>query len=320
MGIRDDITSRIIVALEAGTPPWRAGWKGGTLAYNADTNKPYQGINQLITGLSYSDPRWCTFKQAQKNGWRINKGEKATRIVKMVEVARDTPAVEGDDVLGEDGRSKLIMRGYDVFNAEQMSGIAALPARNSKTEMRPTARADAVIKGLELDGLRLNYDGTISCCFYPGRDTISMIPHERFSSVESLYQSLLHECGHATGITSRTNRLNSFARFGSEEYAREELVAELTAVQIGVRLELQGPGGSWLSEQHLQNHAAYIGSWLRVLKSDRNEIFVAAAAAEKACNWLVEHAVEPRPVSAPAVLGFSDPQARIALLPSPLRR
>lgn len=287
MNIREEITQRIIAAIEAGTPPWRAGWSSGQLCFNANSGKPYQGINQLLLGMSgHADPRWLTFKQAKRKGLHVKKGEKSTKIVRLVEVDNREQGSESHDTVAEDKASKLVMRYFDVFNAAQIEGLVPVPPRENAIE--PMAAADAVVEGMKTTGLMVLHGARVAC-YSPQMDTVRMPDKADFLSTEDYYSTLLHECAHATGAEKRLDRLNPAARFGSADYAKEELKAEIASAMMSAEL------GIPLGTTHMENHAAYVASWLQALRDDKNEIFRAAGAAQGICNYLNEHAVEPKP-------------------------
>jgi antirestriction protein ArdC len=226
MDIRAEITSKIIAAIEEGIPPWRQGWSGGGLAYNAETQKPYQGANQLLLGIAgYSDPRWLTWRQAKKMGLHVRKGEHSTKIIRMVEVERMNADAQSDaDVVGEEKDKLLIMRFYDVFNGSQIDGLEPLLTR--KNTIQPLEAAEAMVEGMKLTGLKLMH-GFNSASYSVQEDLIRMPDGGRFVDDESYWSVLLHECTHATGSHKRLQRLIPTARFGSQEYAKEELRAEV---------------------------------------------------------------------------------------------
>jgi antirestriction protein ArdC len=283
--IREQIVERIIADLEKGTPPWRKGWTCGGLCINGDSGRPYRGINQIVTGMSgYGDPRWLTFRQAAAKGWHVRKGEKSTKIVRMVEVARSADRRDDEDVVAEGDGRRLVMRAYDVFNASQIEGIEPLAPQGTPVE--PVAAADAIMAGMQATGLVLLH-GSSGACYVPRLDTIRMPDRSAFHSTEDYYSTLLHEAGHATGAEKRLNRLNPSIRHGSVEYAKEELRAELSAAM------LCGQIGLVAQDAHIESHAAYVASWLEVLKKDRNELFRAANAAQQICDYLSERAVRP---------------------------
>lgn len=287
--IRQQITDQIVAAIEAGTPPWRKGWSSPELHQNATTKQAYKGINQLLLGLTpYADPRWLTFKQAEAMGVKIKKGSKGQRIVKLVEVDRSRAGAHQDaEVLAEDQGKALVMKSYVVFNAEQIEGLPDLP-RSTTKRVEPVAAVDALIEGMKGTGLTVFYQGG-QPAYSPLTDAVKMPLPDRFHTVQDYAATILHELAHATGHVSRTNRLNLYARFGSEEYAREELRAELSSAILGAQL------GMPMAESVMESHASYMASWLTVLKRDKNEIFRAAADAQKIVDFLGQWAVVPSP-------------------------
>lgn len=285
--IRQQITDQIVAAIEAGTPPWRKSWASPELHQNATTKQAYKGINQLLLGLtSYADPRWLTFKQAEAMGVKIKKGSKGHRIVKMVEVDRNRAGAQQDaEVLAEDKGKALVMKAYVVFNAEQIEGLPELP-RPATNKVEPVAAVDAVIEGMKGTGLTVLYGGG-QPAYAPLTDTVKMPLPDRFHTTQDCAATMLHELAHSTGHVSRMNRLNLYARFGSEEYAREELRAELASALLGAQL------GVPMASAMMESHSSYLASWLTALKRDKNEIFKAAAEAQKIADYLGQWAIGP---------------------------
>lgn len=305
VNIRDQVTQRIVEALEAGTPPWRRGWDAMESHFNASTCKQYQGINQLLLGMSgFSDPRWLTLKQANAmksdehpEGLRVKKGEKATMIVRMVEVEKraNDKAPEDGEVIAENGKTRLVMKAFNVFNASQIDGIPPMPVQTR--EIAPVEAVERVLDGLKADGMVLLHGGD-SAHYMPKMDSLTMPDKGRFKGDASYeyYSTLLHEAMHASGHKKRLDRFGLFQKLSTvEARAREELTAELGATFYGAEIGLPVGllAGGEIAGTHLENHAAYIGSWLESLKKDKNEIFKAAARTQKACDWLREHAVVP---------------------------
>lgn len=288
MGVREEITERIIRALETGVPPWRAGWSSGSLAFNAETGQTYQGVNQLLLGMSgHADPRWMTLKQANRKGLRIRKGEKATKIVRLVEVDRETAEKEDHaEGMAHDQQKMLVMRQYDVFNGSQIEGLEALPARSHAIE--PVLAAEGVVDGLKATGLVVIHGGS-TASYSPKMDVIRMPEKADFHSTEDYYATLLHESAHATGSPKRLNRPMLSARLGSSEYAKEELRAEIAAAMLSAEL------GIPLGDKQIESHAAYVASWIEALRNDKNEIFRAAGQAQQIADYLQEMAIIPQP-------------------------
>ena len=301
MDIRQQITDDIIKAMEAGPPPWRKSWSSGCLHFNASSGATYKGINQLILGMAASahggEARWLTYKQAEYMGLQVRKGESGTRIVKMVEVNRRQAAKEsaaGGDVLAEDGSKALVMKAYTVFNASQIDGMAPMPAR--ECDVSCADAVEQIILGLQRTGLKVNFGQGFQPAYHPRTDEVRIPPANEFLSLEDFHATLLHEAaGHATGHPKRLARLHMDARFGSPEYAREELCAELVSSMMQGVIGLP-PGPTMLAQ-----HAAYLASWLQALKNDKNEIFKAAAGAQKICDYVSRLAVESQPFVVPEV-------------------
>lgn len=275
-----EVTDRIVVALEAGTRPWQRPWDaaksaGPAMPINAVTRRPYRGINVLLLGMSVlasgsGDPRWCTYRQAAERGWQVRRGERGTTIFfyKQLEVEnRDLPP-ESDD------RVKRIpmMRAFTVFNGSQIDGIA--PFTPPTAEEAPWRRPDATDLILRNSGADIRVGGERA--FYsPMTDHIQLPTEASFASAEGWCATALHELGHWTGAKSRLDR-DLTGRFGSQGYSREELRAELASLFVGTTLGLP---------TDIPNHASYLASWIKVLKEDRREIFRAAADAQRIADY-----------------------------------
>ncbi len=307
--IRQQITDQIIVAMEAGTPPWRKSWSSGGLHCNASSGASYKGINQLILGLTgQTDPRWLTYKQAEYMGMQVRKGEHGTQIVKMVEVSRRDAAREseaGGEVLAEDGTKALVMRVYTVFNASQIDGMAPMPVR--ECDVTCADAVEQIIFGLQRTGLKVNFGQGFQPCYIPRTDEVRCPPASEFENLEDFHATLLHEAaGHGSQAMKRLAFM-SFEppRFGSADYARLELLAELVSAQLGAELGL--PMGPSL----IESHASYLSSWLQVLKGDKNEIFRAAANAQKICDYVSQLALDAQPFVVREVLDDLKPEVLI---------
>lgn len=278
--IRQEVTDRIMAAIETGVPPWRAGWNRGEPHQNLSTGKPYKGINQLLLAMApHADPRWMTFKQASLAGCKVKKGEHGTRIIKMVEVMRDrVDDCDDTEILGVEGKKALVMKAYTVFNAAQLDGAPPMPEASRKIE--PVPAVEAIAQGLvQMTGLTIVEMGS-QPCYVPAQDTVRMPRANLFHSQDDWAATYLHELAHATGHHERMNRPQCFARFGSELYAKEELRAELASAM------LSGQIGLSMGQSHIDSHAAYVSSWLDALSRDKSEIFKAAADAQRICDYL----------------------------------
>jgi antirestriction protein ArdC len=290
--IRQEITDQIVKAIEeGGLPPWRKTWATGGPAWNGSSGNHYHGINQLILSMQpYTDPRWWTFKQAEYAGLKVKKGAKGVRIVKMVEVSRtkaDQAQADGTEVLATDDKKALVMKSYVVFNGTQIEGLP--PYEPRPCSVKPAEAVEAIIWGLQDEAggsMKLNM-GAKDPSYEVRRDRLNMPPASAFESLDDFHAVLLHEAAHASGAPSRLARLHLDTRFGSPEYAREELRAELASVFLHSQLGLAtGPNGEPLAPTLVKSHATYLGSWLKALRDDKNELFRAAADAQRICDYL----------------------------------
>jgi antirestriction protein ArdC len=222
-------------------------------------------------------------------GLQVMKGAKGVRIVKLVEVERrkaEAMLNEGSEVVSHDDRTALVMKAYTVFNATQIEGMAPMPQR--QVNVQPAEAVEAVIMGLQSEAggkLRLTFAGN-QPAYYPRTDEIRTPPAADFHSLEDFHATLLHEAVHATGHSKRLGRFPADVRADSISYAREELIAELGSALALVSIGLPP------SPSCLQSHAAYIASWLELLRRDKSEIFRAAAQAQQATDYLVQHALD----------------------------
>lgn len=290
---RQILTDKIIEQLEAGTAPWQKPWdaKEGNLhlPYNPTSGKPYRGANSLYltaVGLDkgYNDPRWATYKQAAEQGWQVRKGEKGA-LVEYWKFSEDRLAVDeqGRPVLDEAGRQKVetvmlekpkVFRAV-VFNAAQMDNVPELAKGPRMYEWDPIEKAEGI---LAASGAKIYHDQNDRAFYSPSRDEIHMPGKDQFKDQAAYYSTALHELGHWTGHESRMGRElgNSF---GSVEYAKEELRAELSSYFMADRLGVPHEPGQ---------HAAYVKSWIKVLQEDKNEIFRAARDAEKITDYVID--------------------------------
>ena len=271
---REELTGKIIQAIEKGTAPWQQPWNGREAHQNALTKRQYTGINQLALSLKSldfdggKDPRWLTFKQASDNGWKIKKGSKGTRVTLW------KPFVDTDN---ERKIVAVLEKVFTVFHASQIDGIGEyIPPDINEIESHE--RAEKIIRD---SGADIRYGGG-EAFYRPSEDFVQMPPKEDFKSTENYYSTLLHELTHWTGHESRLNRIQYGGKF-SKDYAFEELVAEMGSLFV------VSSAGIIQTDGEFQNHASYVDSWLKHLKQDSNYIFRAAAEANKAANFLLKN-------------------------------
>jgi len=288
---RQEVTDRIIGMLENGVAPWQKPWNPGEASVgmpkNPTTDRNYRGGNALhlmATALQrgYNDPRWMTYKQASDQGWQVRRGEKGTQIefweVKPAERQAHGDGVSGnDDRNGRDGRDgRLVHRVYTVFNAKQIDGIPEYqPKRPTPFEVVNSAE-----KILDNSGAKINHDQGDKAFYNRASDSIHLPPKEAFKDAAGYYGTALHELAHWTGHPSRLDRptLNASYRFGDTNYAKEELRAELASVFLAAERGIP---------HDPEQDAAYVGSWIKTLRQDKNEIFRAAHDASAATDYLL---------------------------------
>jgi antirestriction protein ArdC len=245
---------------------------GDAAAFNPTTKKPYRGGNIMALMVAsmrkgYTDPRWMTYRQAAERGWRVRKGEKSSRIEFFTEEEQK------DKTTGETTR-RTLARHYPVFNAQQIDGLPKLDLPK-KEEWKAIKAGERIMKK---SGAVIKYGGD-RAYYAPNFDFIQLPEREDFFNAAMFYSTACHELAHWTGHSSRLNRPGCKTDRSSDEYAREELIAELASWFVSAETGLPFDPSQ---------HAAYIKSWLRALKKDKNEIFRSASAASKATDYLLQ--------------------------------
>jgi antirestriction protein ArdC len=306
---RQEVTDSIIAMLEKGVAPWQKPWEGVAMPFNPTTERSYRGgnaIHLMAAAISrgYEDPRWMTYKQAAQQGWHIRKGERGTHIeyweVKSKESA-GTSEPDRTDAGKINGERRLVHRLFTVFNAKQIDGIP---------EYQPTEKSafEAVHSGERIlvnSGANIAHDQADTAFYNRRTDSIHLPPKRSFKDAPGYYGTALHELAHWTGHPSRLNRttLNDSYRFGDLNYAKEELRAELASVFLAAARSIP---------HEPAQHAAYVGSWIKTLREDNNEIFRAAHDASVAADYVlsldreISHA-EALQNAGPTVEGLGNP-------------
>lgn len=288
---RENLIKMYIEALKEDEIPWRKSWSA-TPPMNALSNTIYRGINKAYLNfasieLQSGDPRWCTFKQAKEKGWSIKKGEHGYPIEYWMyydKINKKFISIQDYNKFPDEEKPDVVLRAkkFTVFNGKQIDGIPPYDQNLNKDNIPPSSMfVENLIKNL---GVGYKEGGTRA--FYsPLEDYVCIPPAELFSKSEFSeydYNSVrLHELCHSTGHKSRLNR-DLINLFGSEEYAREELRAEISSSFISQSIGLP------VSDCNLENHKAYIQSWISVLEKNPNELFQAIKEAEKIESYVLE--------------------------------
>lgn len=275
MDVYGMVTERIIEQLEHGYIPWKKPWANclnGT--FNRISRRPYSLLNQLLLSRG---GEYATFRQWDQIGGKIKKGEKAEIVVfwKLQE------AQEKDET-GEIKIKKIpILRYYNVFHISQIENVFPLP-KTEEFETKPIERAEKTLHDyLTREQITLSV-GADRAFYSPYTDSITLPAITQFECAEEYYGTAFHECGHSTLKESRCNREteNRSAIFGSEDYSKEELVAEITSAAILHSMGME-------TAETFKNSAAYIQNWLQVLRNDRKFIVSASGKAEKAAKYIL---------------------------------
>lgn len=275
--VYQDVTNRIIAALESGAAPWLKRWDDDRNApavlgmpYNAASKSGYNGVNVLLLWIErdergFSSDGWMTYKQAEKAGGNVKADEKGTQIVffKRFEITETN-----DDGEAETKRIPLL-RYFTVFNMDQIEGIEA-----AKPEAMEAHSTD-VLELARTVGCNVTHGGN-QACYIPAVDRVQMPKPEQFHNADHYEATLAHELTHWTGGKKRLDRPMQ-GRFGSRDYAFEELVAELGAAFICAQYGVVN--------QELR-HEGYIEHWLGKLNDDKKFIFKASSQARQAVEWL----------------------------------
>lgn len=277
----DIITGAIIDRLEAGVRPWVKPWRPGLGGRPLRvTGEPYRGINcfwlwLVADAAGYNSRTWMTYRQAQALGGQVREGERSQIAIFYKSYSKTVESVVTGDTADE---LRRVLRSYAVFNGDQIDGLperfrpaplAVVPPADALPE-RAQRFVDALPATVHVRGDRAFYDRVA--------DSITMPAVEQFSTRAYWASTLAHEAGHWTGHPDRLDRQFG-KKFGDDAYAFEELCAEMASALLGADLELP--------TAHLDDHASYIASWLRVLKRDSRAVMTAAAKAEAAAGFLL---------------------------------
>lgn len=283
LDIKQTVTDTIIEQIEAGTPPWRKPWTGdrsGASFPLRHNGEPYRGVNILVLWCSamkhgFNSDRWMTFRQAKELGGSVRKGEKSTKTVYYGTYERD---VDGET----ETQTSRFAKGFSVFNADQIDGLpedyytTPTPPKDLGTETIPELEAF-----FQRTGAKIITSDAPRAYYSPSLDHIHMPPIATFFDANGYFATLAHETTHWTGAEKRLGRIKKFQDRAA--YAFEELVAEIGACFLSLQLGLT---------PDFEQSAAYVESWLKALKSEKDMIFRASAEAQKAVDFINDAARE----------------------------
>lgn len=287
------VTDRILEMLEKGTVPWRHPIRrgpGDLWPKNLQSGKPYRGVNVFLLAMTawaegYASSFWMTYRQASARGGNVKKGEKASMVVfwKQYETKDKETGLP---------KTVPVLRYYNVFNAEQCAGIKPPDAPPEPEEpFEPIAAAEKLIAGYE-DGPTIEHGGN-QAFYLPSSDQVRLPEPDRFLSREFYYATAFHELAHSTGHSKRLKRGlgEKLAPFGSADYSKEELVAEMGAAFLCAVAGISPPT--------IEQSAAYIAGWRKKLKDDKRLVVAAAGAGQRAADWIRGGPQSPSPDQPP---------------------
>jgi antirestriction protein ArdC len=268
--VYDIVTAQVIQQLESGVAPWRKPWHTLPPA-NLISKKPYRGINVFLLAFAgYGSQYWLTFNQAKQLGGNVRKGEHGTKIIFWKCKTRETESADGEI----EERKSAFLRYFTVFNLQQTEGLKALlrlpPAF-------PIQSAEEIVKAMPNPPA---FEQDSRAAYTPSTDTVTMPSRIAFDSQAEYYSTLFHELIHSTGHAKRLGRegIDKIQPFGSEDYSKEELVAEMGSAMLC--------GAAGIEQATLSNSAAYLRSWINRLKADSRLVVSAARAAQEAADYI----------------------------------
>jgi antirestriction protein ArdC len=273
--IYEKINSIILSNLEKGVVPWQRPWNT-MRPQNFATKHEYTGANFFLTSIiGGTKPYFLTFKQIGDLNGSVKAGAKALPIVYW-------NFFDKKDAKGEStGEKSAFLKYYNVFHSSDIKGID-FPAFESETiDFKPVEKAEEILSAaLNLKTVaEISYEAN-SAFYTPSNDKISMPARELFKSENEFYSTIFHEAGHSTGHSSRLNRkgVTDLNRFGSHEYSKEELVAELTSAYLCAESGI---------DNTIENSSSYIAGWSRKLKENSKWFIEAAGKAQKAADFIL---------------------------------
>jgi antirestriction protein ArdC len=273
MNVYQIITERILEKLSQGVVPWRRTWTGPEPLQNLVTRKPYRGINVFLLGMQgFGSPYWLTLKQANRLGGKIRKGASGSVVVLWKWVERTDPET------GEPAPAVPLLRYYRVWNAEQTEGVEVPKAET--IDFEPIEAAERILQEMPERPPIVQQDPG-KAWYDPWGDKVNLPRPETFEGPEEFYSCAYHELVHATGHKSRLSRpgVVDVVKFGGHAYSQEELVAEMGAAFLCAVAGIE--------QVTLENSAAYIDGWRKVIGDDPKLVVHAAAQAQKASDFVL---------------------------------
>jgi antirestriction protein ArdC len=266
MNIYKMVTDQILASLKQGEIPWVRPWNVEQ-PRNLISKKAYKGVNLWLLMGKGGSPYWLTYKQAKQLGGNVRKGEHGSMVIYW-------SMLKTKD---KDNKEKTVplLRYFTVFNATQCDGIDC-PKGEEKREIK---EASAIVDGMPRKP-QIKHDDINRAFYSPMGDFVNMPPINQFKDSASYHAVLFHELAHATGHSTRLSRntLTGQTNFGSADYGKEELTAELCSSFLCHKAGLN---------KDIKDHASYIQGWIKSLKDEPNLIIWASGRAEAACKYIL---------------------------------
>jgi len=277
--IYQEITEKIIAQLTKGIIPWEEPWFGNCGAISHATGRAYSLLNQLALGGESAE--FVTWHQIQMLKGRVIKGSKGRKVYFWHTFDKAEVNEKGERII----KKIPYLRTYTVFRVDDCEGIEARwQPKQGNTTVSPIALAEETTNQyLNREGIKLEHKNSGEAYYAPRQDYINVPSINNFRSSEAYYSTLLHEIVHSTGHKKRLGRFKvdeHLSPFGSPDYSREELVAEMGASFLLRRLNID-------NAKTLQQNSAYIQNWIQVLNNDMSLIAIAASRAEKAVQFVM---------------------------------
>lgn len=284
---KEELIKMYLESLEENKIPWRQRWNS-SLNKNGITNTTYKGINQLLLSYvsykeHYEDNRWFTYVQIKDKGYKLknSKGKGVpiefwsvydTKSKKKISFEEYNKIINSNPELKE--QYKTFCNVTYVFNGSLVEGIKEID-KNQNNNIQVNSYINKII-----NKLKVNYKEKGDKAFYNVKDDQVVLPESnKFFDKYSYYATQLHELCHSTRHESRLNR---FEIKDKQDYAREELIAEISSSFLMQKLDINP------KSEDYNNHKAYIQSWIQILKDKPNELFKAINEANKVCNYIEE--------------------------------
>ena len=285
--LAEKITSRLIEEMDKGVIPWDRPWTGsGDGAVSHTTGKAYSLINQILIAIAGHENggEYLTFNQVKAEGGKVKKGAHGVQIVFWKQYVKTEINEDGEEVQ----HSIPVLKSYTVFSVKDCEGIKEKYAARELKKNNPIEEAEKIVDAYTArETVTINREKLSNRAFYsPMMDSITVPEINQFDAVEEFYSTLFHEMTHSTGHSSRLNRFGasgSVAAFGSEEYSREELIAEIGAACLVNTCGIE-------TAKTFRNSAAYLQGWGAALRADPMLFITAASRAEKAVDYIVNGA------------------------------